>query len=285
METTGNSGWRWSRVIRQLLFRTRLALIMSSISSGRMASSNPALTQTAYAAQTVRRRAQWVKLEGISKLSKEKLFLKAAEVGMETTGLEKREELLNNLFNFVPEGVDVEAGGARRRPRDPNMPGLARMTKAQLIQVGVEKGIFLEPRLTTEQMKARLYQAPPQQPVAAYQSRHATASSSSTGPKAKARPNAKAFGARCKAKAKAKAENRPPPEQHDIYETAETPQEEAPETFTLIEEEATEAHVIEEEAEDPVMVEALDQQARELANLWTPEERARMMRALRAHRD
>ena len=85
--------------------------------------------------------------------------------------------------------------------------------------------------------------------------------------------------------AKAKAESRPPPEQHDIYETAETPQEEAPETFTLIEEEATEAHVIEEEAEDPVMVEALDQQARELANLWTPEERARMMRALRAHRD
>ena len=279
METTGNSGWRWSRVIRQLLFRTRLALMAGSVSSGRMASSNPALTQTAYAAQTVRRRAQWVKLEGISKLSKEKLFLKAAEVGMETTGLEKREELLNNLFNFVPEGVDVEAGGARRRPRDPNMPGLARMTKAQLIQVGVEKGIILEPKLTTEQMKARLYQAPPQQPVAAYQSRHATASSSWLQAKAKA------FGARCKAKAKAKAENRPPPEQHDIYETAETPQEEAPETFTLIEEEATEAHVTEEEAEDPVMVEALDQQARELANFWTPEERARVMRALRAHRD
>ena len=276
METADNSGWirQWNRVIRQLLFRTRLALIMSSISSGRMASSNPALTQTAYAAQTVRRRAQWVKLEGISKLSKEKLFLKAAEVGMMTTGLEKREELLNNLFNFVPEGVDVEEGGARRRPKDPNMPGLARMTKAQLIQVGVEYGIILEPTLTTEQMKTRLYQAPPQQPVAAYQSRHATASSSSTGPKAKARPNAKA-----------KAESRPPPEQHDIYETAETPQEEAPETFTLIEEEATEAHVTEEEAEDPVMVEALDQQARELANFWTPEERARMMRALRAHRD
>ena len=230
------------------------------------------------AGRTVPRRAKWAGLQGLSRKTKVQLQSLCTELNIAFDGKETVEELTRRLYNYEPPDGELESGGKTRRPADPTMPGLGRLSKKQLQGLCERYEISYQESDTVNDLKTKLYKEKPRvsppdyqdrsrawMPTGASSSTSATAtSSSSTGPPATfVQPTAKA-----KAKAKPKAS----PVQVETHDIAQD-QEVEDITWSVEEEE------IVYEAE---LQQAIDEQAVRLAASWTPQERAAMLAHLLA---
>ena len=191
----------------------------------------------------------------------EELVRIANELGLAVDPGDTREKLLHKLYNYKGEG-DVEAApaGAPRRTRDPTMPGLAKKNREQLIQIAAAHVHDIKP-LKVEEMRAFLYDLPPQQEPPEYQARYATSSRATTST--------------CRASTGTPATTplaRATEHQAESFEF--------PEDETEWQEDETEFP-----ENDPDMVPEVRETTEQWVATWSPEEREEMRRALLNHAD
>ena len=141
------------------------------------------LTQTRMAGQTCRRRAAR-RLGGISRLSKERLVELCGQHGVPFPEEATRLQLIDILYQFEPDG-DFESGSGPRRTRDPNMPGLAALSKAALTKLMEEYQIPIPAGATKETLKQLLYN---HDPFHGRPAPHERASASSPSPTRRTQP-------------------------------------------------------------------------------------------------
>jgi len=122
----------WRRVLLKILVQAAaLQRLLVSQAAGLQDKGHQAL---AYAGQTVRRRPKWSGMLGLSRKSKQQLHELCVKYGIEYDNQETSEDLRTKLYNYYPpeRTEDLEGHGSRRRTANPNLPGLARLSKAQL---------------------------------------------------------------------------------------------------------------------------------------------------------
>ena len=268
--------WIWRRFALSLLHSMRVALALSTVSAPHvMHAARQGITQVRMGGQTISRRAA-AALGGISRKTKEELRKLCEDRGIAVTDGQTRQELLDALYAWAPPG-DFEAGGSRRRTRDPNMPGLARLRREQLLQLAQDYDLEVPENATVAEIRKLLYDAPPVFGRPAPQARswaQSSTASSSTTPAPKVMPHSQNRTrvptlVSPRAKSSARSSGTAPglqPEEYNIAE-AEDLDFEFPEEGT--------------EQEEADTSQAIQESVERMLSVMTPEERLQMLQALR----
>ena len=110
------------------------------------------------------RRVPLNSIPGISKMKKDELTAVCQQLQISLTGAETRAELLQNIYEYQPTeqelAQDSPATG-RRRALCPDMPGISRMPRQEMLVLARRYAIEVPPYATNSDIRSMLYEAPP----------------------------------------------------------------------------------------------------------------------------